>query len=708
VKSVEIAPAVARRVDRIDTLARERLLTLLGERGLTFLLLSFILVFGFYLRTTNVNWDKGQHLHPDERFLAIVSSDIKAPESTGQYFDSAESPLNPYNRGDSFVYGTFPLFLNKFVAEWLDRDEDGSTHMTADWFRSIAKPFGVDMERDNGTLSFDGGYDSNLVGRVLSAIADTLTIALVFDLGRFLFNRRVGLLAALLMSVTALHLQYSHFFGSETWVGLFVTAVIYFSVRIGRSDSLWNYLGVGIFCGLAFSTKLNALPVLGIPALAILLKLWPPVREYYDAVISPIRVRDGPQVERFAKPVLGGVLLLVAMGLVFRVAQPYAFNGPGFFDVIDISLNLKQDIFSIKGWMHLEPINPTNYFSFSEKFTRDINSLRAMQTGSDFPPNVQWIGRPFIVFPLSNIVFWGMGIPLAAAAFGSLAYCIYRIGRKADLTTLLLVVWIVGYFFFVARSFNPTMRYFIAIYPCLIVLGAYGLVSLWDYARSREVLTLLRGRLAPLNPYTRWVFQGAVVVAIAGAVLWGLAFMGVYREDISRVQASEWIGENVPKGSVLASQEWDDGLPLNLPTVTSGDYKGIQFKPYIPDSREKVEELVAGLDQADYIIESSNRLYDSIPRFPARYPSTVLYYQYLFDGTLGFEQAGDLTTTPASSASTSPISPPKKPLRSTTTRGSSSGRRPRPTRTPGRCSFSSLTGQRPQSTSLPARQVRTA
>ncbi len=60
-----------------------------------------------------------------------------------------------------------------------------------------------------------------------------------------LVNRRVGLLAAALLSLTVLHIQYSHFFGSETFLALFVTATIYFSVRIVKYDSGWNYVFAG-------------------------------------------------------------------------------------------------------------------------------------------------------------------------------------------------------------------------------------------------------------------------------------------------------------------------------------------------------------------------------------------------------------------------------------------------------------------------------
>src|SRR6185295_13283816 len=79
------------------------------------------------LRWTHNNWDENAHLHPDERFLTQISGDTRAPSSILNYFDTDTSAANPYNikRPDggtqpTFVYGTLPLFINKFVASHTD------------------------------------------------------------------------------------------------------------------------------------------------------------------------------------------------------------------------------------------------------------------------------------------------------------------------------------------------------------------------------------------------------------------------------------------------------------------------------------------------------------------------------------------------------------------------------------------------------------
>jgi hypothetical protein len=84
------------------------------------LLFTAILLAGFYFRFVGMNWDESQHLHPDERFLTMVSTAVEIPDSLSAYFDSQSSPLNPYNKGYGlFVYGDLPITLTRLIAEAL-------------------------------------------------------------------------------------------------------------------------------------------------------------------------------------------------------------------------------------------------------------------------------------------------------------------------------------------------------------------------------------------------------------------------------------------------------------------------------------------------------------------------------------------------------------------------------------------------------------
>ena len=62
-----------------------------------------------------------------------------------------------------------------------------------------------------------------------------------------------------------------------------------------------------------------------------------------------------------------------------------------------------------------------------------------------------------------------------------------------------------------------------------------------------------------------------------------------------------------------------------------------ELAAYDPDDTRKLGELLQALEDNDYIILSSNRLYNAIPRLPQRYPLTSRYYQLLMSERLGYE-----------------------------------------------------------------------
>src|SRR5262249_55957370 len=100
-----------------------------GKRAARWMFLA-ILAAAAVLRFPAVNWDEGHHLHPDERFISMVEENVGFPGGIRAYFDSAASPLNPYNhRYDSFPYGTLPMFLSKVVATRLHRDDYGHANL---------------------------------------------------------------------------------------------------------------------------------------------------------------------------------------------------------------------------------------------------------------------------------------------------------------------------------------------------------------------------------------------------------------------------------------------------------------------------------------------------------------------------------------------------------------------------------------------------
>ena len=174
------------------------------------------------------------------------------------------------------------------------------------------------------------------------------------------------------------------------------------------------------------------------------------------------------------------------------------------------------------------------------------------------------------------------------------------------------------------------------IYPLLALLAAWLLVELLTRAHRQSTRSWTPSRARAL-----------IVVVYLGTFMSALAFSSIYRHPHSRVAASRWIYANIEPGSVVAVEHWDDALPLPLDGAHPGSvYRQIQMLWFDADSQQKLQQALEWLDDADYIVLSSNRLYDSIPRDPERYPMTIRYYRALFDGSLGWNRVAEFTSYP--------------------------------------------------------------
>ncbi len=155
----------------------------------------------------------------------------------------------------------------------------------------------------------------------------------------------------------------------------------------------------------------------------------------------------------------------------------------------------------------------------------------------------------------------------------------------------------------------------------------------------------------PPPPIWRWLAVGIAVLALAGAVLWSLAYVnGVYNTTHPWIKASEWMYARggVPDGSTIMWEQWDNSLPYDLPEANSnrGRFRFIDWGPFEEDTADKFQRMKDTLRAADYIALSSNRIYGAVDNLPQRYPMTTRYYQLLFDGKLGYELALEQVNSP--------------------------------------------------------------
>lgn len=507
----------------------------------TIALLLAILGAAAYLRLVGVDWDENQHLHPDERFLTMVGSDMTPVGSLAEYFDTNRSTLNPNNIGHGFfVYGDLPIILVRYAGE--------AVRMTS-------------------------YYDLHLVGRVVSALADLLTLLLLFFIGRRLFDWRIGLLAAALYAAAALPIQLSHFYTVDTLTSLFATAGFLFIVRVLNRHRWVDYPLAGITLGLAIASKISIAPLAGILMLALALRVLRESRPEPQEDTGQDALSAPP-----ARPTIKALIMRAAAGLaiaglvtvvVFRIAQPYAFLPPNAAEPIDEAdlgpiMTLASRIGNPIG---MRP-NPA--------WLSQMRSIQTQMSGSwDAPPNHQWAHRLPLVFPWVNMVRVGMGWPLGIWCWLALAWGIWEIVRRHQGSEQLIlpIVWIVVLFAWQGAAWVSTMRYFLSLYPLLVLLGAWALVTLGD-----RIGALLAARGASPWHWSRLAGLGLVGVVLLSAYGWGFAVSRIYTRPVTRIEASRWIFENVPSDVTLlldtasGPREFQLGLPNNwLPSDPSAN-----------------------------------------------------------------------------------------------------------------------------------------
>ncbi|MFB0545345.1 MAG: DUF2298 domain-containing protein, partial [Anaerolineae bacterium] len=279
-------------------------------------------------------------------------------------------------------------------------------------------------------------------------------------------------------------------------------------------------------------------------------------------------------------------------------------------------------------------------------YLRQIQEQGAMVRGvADFPYTRQYRNTLPFIYQLVQQLRWGMGWPLGLVAFAGFAFVSLRAllrGRPEEWTIL---TWIVPYFLITGSFMVKFMRYMLPLLPFFCLMGAELLFRL---KRGLQARYSMPG--SGIRRLVSRIWYLVILLVLGCSAFYSLAFVTVYSRTHTWIEASRWIYDQVPDGSVIAVEHWDDQLPKSLPEpgYNSGAhrYQYLTLPLFEDDNRAKYDLIINILRQADYIILASNRLYRSIPRLPQRYPLTTRYYELLFAGELGFKLERAFTSYP--------------------------------------------------------------
>ncbi|GIW62892.1 MAG: hypothetical protein KatS3mg090_0718 [Patescibacteria group bacterium] len=496
--------------------------------------LLVVIIIALFIRLLYLNWDNGFLFHPDERMLMFVTASLKLFENWNPNF---------------FNYGSLPIYILR---------------LTADLVGFITR------------IDFNNLSNLVLLARVLSTIADSLTIIIVYKISYLIFSniKKIKDLdfwasaVALTYAFTFFTIQNSHFFISDVFLTLFCTLTIYLTIKTLSKKNLSSnsfYL-LPISWSAVITTKISGVVFVIISVII----LWASLLYHNKKRIKPI-----------LKKIFISSGLFIISAYVF---MPYAF--------LDFT-RFKTDI---------------------------LNQLKMNSDPYVFPYTLQYVNTMPYLYYLKNIFYWGMGPILSSFSFiGTILYTIYSLrtrDNKKRLQELVFLVFYLTYFLIIGRSAVKFMRYMLPIYPFLAFTAVFAFLAI-DY-KDRKV--------------SIWAKRSFLVFIIIQTIFL-TGFLNIYKKPNTRIQASLWIHENIPEGKTLAIEHWDDQLPSFLPQR----YQFVTLPIYeLPDNTTKWRIIEQELKKADYLILASNRLYTPLlklsdcQKHKKCYPKTAEYYTQLF------------------------------------------------------------------------------
>jgi len=557
-----------------------------------------VLVLSIIFRLNGLDWDSGYYYtpHPDER--AILTKVSQLGSTVGySFFDVENNSWNP----KWFAYGSFPLYLLKFFQE-------------------------VVIFIRGETLT-----DLRLLGRFISVIADMGTICFVYLIGKHMFGKREAILSAFFVGFCVLHVQLSHFYAVDTLLTFFVTAILFFLYKISKSCSIKYSIIVGLLTGAGLATKISLFPIYFTVFMSYLIFVTYPLK------LSDSNVADFLNRLKYAIGCLA-ICFLTSLVMLF-ICQPYM--------LLDYS-----------------------------KFISDISEQSMMvRRLLDYPYTRQYIGTLPYYYQLYHLVIWGLGVPFGVFAtfgvigsfirgitFKSLIYFTlfaliipagiivftssllsiffaviilffalflnFTVREQKAREDILLLSWILPYLLIVGSFEVKFLRYLLPIVPVLFLCSSRTLILIWEKVKLKRI-------------QIKYSFLAFVFLGLFFGVIYLISFSSIYSQKHPGVRMSNWIQANVPEGSLVLNELWDEYLP------NMGKYRLKTLNLYQPEKALKKAEISSRLSEADYVYIYSHRLYATISELPDRYPDTSAYYRVLFSGKLGYELVHSESTFPS-------------------------------------------------------------
>ena len=234
----------------------------------------------------------------------------------------------------------------------------------------------------------------------------------------------------------------------------------------------------------------------------------------------------------------------------------------------------------------------------------------------------QFIDTVPVLFQIEKILPYALGPFLLL--FSSLGFMFIVINLIIKLKKELFVIIVAFLSLFLANAFlfAKWTRFIAPTFPFFAIFASFLLDKL--YSKSKSISKLL------------------TIILLIGTFLWTTAFFSIYLHSDVRITASNWIEKNFPENSTILIE---GGNMIDVPL--RGSFKRISLDFYnLEIDAQTRSKIASGLDNANYFLVQSRRVFMNHQRLPRIFPITSNFYNALFNGKMGFAQIQEFHSYP--------------------------------------------------------------
>lgn len=231
----------------------------------------------------------------------------------------------------------------------------------------------------------------------------------------------------------------------------------------------------------------------------------------------------------------------------------------------------------------------------------------------------QFIQTAPVLFQLEKIFPYALGLPLLIAGIGGFFFSLLHLNDKKY---FILIVAFLSLFIPNAFLFAKWTRFIAPTFPFFALFSVLFLGFL--FKQHKKIALFLTSAL------------------VLTTIVWTTAFFSIYTNPDVRITASNWLEKNLSENATILIE---GGNMIDVPLA--GNFKRVGFDFYnLENDIQTRSKIASGLEEADYFIIQSRRVFLNHQRLKNQFPRTARFYDMLFNGRLGFEKIKQFSSYP--------------------------------------------------------------